>query len=57
MTYTATATDVIDGTVPVTCTPASGSNFRVGDTRVNCTATNSAHRTATGHFTVTVRRR
>src|SRR5439155_8889190 len=40
-TYTATASDVVDGTVAVTCTPASGSTFPFGPTRVNCTATDT----------------
>jgi hypothetical protein len=39
VTYTAAATDIVDGTDPVTCTPASGSTFAIGTTAVNCTAT------------------
>lgn len=54
VTYTATATDPTDGTVPVTCTPASGSTFPLGTTTVNCSATDSLHFTTTGSFTVTV---
>ena len=38
----------------VTCTPASGSLFAVGDTVVNCAASDAAGNTATGAFTVTV---
>jgi hypothetical protein len=53
VTYTATATDGIDGTDPVHCTPASGSRF-LGTTTVSCSATNSVGLTATGSFTVTV---
>ena len=49
-----TATDVVDGTDQVGCTPASGSTFAVGTTTVTCTATdahgNSSHTT----FTVSV---
>src|SRR5207253_2813658 len=39
VTYTATATDAIDGPLPVHCTPASGSTFAAGQTFVQCTAT------------------
>jgi hypothetical protein len=52
--YETSATDVVDGTVPVTCTPASGSTFDVGTTTVNCSATDEAGNEATGSFTVTV---
>lgn len=55
VTYTATATDGFDGTVPVTCTPLSGSTFPLGTTTVQCSATNSHGGTATGSFNVTVR--
>ena len=54
VTYTATATDSVDGSVPVSCSPASGSFFLVGPTTVNCSATDAHHNTATGSFTVTV---
>lgn len=37
-----TATDLVDGSVPVSCSPASGSFFPVGDTTVTCNATDSA---------------
>ncbi|MFF2007862.1 HYR domain-containing protein [Streptomyces sp. NPDC058195] len=47
VTYTATAEDTTDGTLPVTCTPASGSLFPVGRTAVTCTATDSAGNTGT----------
>jgi hypothetical protein len=36
--YTATAVDNADGPVAVSCTPASGSTFKVGATQVTCTA-------------------
>lgn len=49
-----TATDAVDGTDPVTCTPASGSSFAVGDTTVTCTAGDKAGHTTTGTLTVTV---
>jgi hypothetical protein len=54
VTFTATAVDVIDGPVPVTCTPPSGSTFDLGTTPVTCTASDSTGNTATGSFNVTV---
>ena len=57
VTYSVTASDAADGTVPVTCDPRSGSFFRVGRTRVSCTATDTSANTANASFTVTVRRR
>jgi uncharacterized protein len=54
VSYTATATDAVDTNVVVTCAPASGSLFALGLTTVNCSATNSRHKTAEGSFTVTV---
>ena len=36
-TFTATKTDLVDGTLPASCTPASGSQFPLGDTTVQCT--------------------
>ncbi|GAA4814791.1 LPXTG cell wall anchor domain-containing protein [Nocardioides caeni] len=37
--FVATATDLVVGPVPVTCTPASGSVFALGVTEVSCSAT------------------
>src|SRR5918992_1640913 len=54
VTYTATATDAVDGEVPVTCTPESGSTFPLGTTPVNCSATDNAGNQATGSFNVIV---
>ena len=50
--YTASASDLVDGTVAVTCTPASGSLFSAGTTTVNCSATDAAGNIATGSFKV-----
>jgi hypothetical protein len=56
--YKLTAVDDVDGAVPVTCTPTSGSRFRVGRrTVVHCSATDTSANTATTDFTVTVNRR
>jgi hypothetical protein len=54
VTYTATATDIVDGPVTPSCSPASGSFFPNGTTTVNCSATDAHGNTATGSFTVTV---
>jgi Tol biopolymer transport system component len=54
VTYTVTAQDDRDGTVPVECTPASGSTFPVGVTTVECTATDADGNIATASFTITV---
>ncbi|MFF0223530.1 HYR domain-containing protein [Streptomyces sp. NPDC004629] len=52
--FTAAAVDAVDGTLPVTCDPASGSLFPVGTTQVTCTATDSSGNTGTGTATFTV---
>lgn len=54
ISYTATATDLVDGPVPVSCTPASSGTFPVGTTTVSCSATDAHGNTATGSFKVTV---
>ena len=54
VTYTATATDLVDGNVSVTCTPPSGFEFPIGTTTVHCSSTDSHSNTATGTFHVTV---
>jgi hypothetical protein len=54
VTYTATATDDVDGPITPTCTPASGTTFAPGTTTVTCTATDAAGNTATASFTVTI---
>lgn len=48
------ATDVVDGDVTVTCAPASGDTFALGDTTVTCSATDAHGNTAEGTFTITV---
>ena len=49
-----TAVDLVDGPVPVSCSPASGSLFPVGSTTVSCTASDSRGNTAAATFAVTV---
>ncbi len=53
-TYSASATDIVDGSIGASCNPASGSVFPVGSTTVNCTATDSHGNSTSGSFTVTV---
>jgi hypothetical protein len=52
--YVVTATDLVDGSVTPSCTPMSGSQFPLGSTTVQCTATDAHGNTAEGSFTVTV---
>src|SRR5207302_5557308 len=54
VTYTATATDLVDGTDPVSCSPASGSTFPLGQTTVNCSSTDAHNNTSNASFHVTV---
>lgn len=54
VTFTATANDNRDGTVAVTCAPASGATFPLGTTRVGCTASDAAGNTAHHEIAVTV---
>ena len=54
--YAVTAQDAVDGSVPVTCTPRSGSAFKVGKTKVACSAVDSSGNRAGAQFTVLVKR-
>src|SRR5439155_6275818 len=54
--YAVTAQDDVDGAIPVTCRPASGARFKIGRTRVSCSATDSGANTSTATFHVTVKR-
>jgi len=55
VTFAPSATDLVDGSVAVTCSPASGALFPLGPaTTVSCSASDAHHNTATGAFTVTV---
>ena len=53
VTYAVTASDP-DDTATATCSPAAGSLFAIGVTRVACTATDTAGNTAAGGFLVVV---
>ena len=56
VTYQVTAQDDRDGTVPAKCAPKSGFRFRIGKTKVTCTATDSSANIGTSTFTITVKR-
>jgi HYR domain-containing protein len=57
VTYRVTARDETDGVLPVSCTPGTGSLFRVGRTFVTCMATDKSGNTAKARFAVTVKPR
>jgi hypothetical protein len=54
VTFAASATDIVDGNLAVTCLPGSGSTFPLSTTTVSCSATDVAGNSATKTFTVTV---
>lgn len=54
VTFRASATDLVDGPLVPVCSPRSSTLFRVGVTRVDCTASDRGHNVANGSFTVTV---
>ena len=54
VTFSATASDIVDGAVQVSCAPSSGSNFEIGTTTVRCSASDSRNNSADGAFTITV---
>jgi hypothetical protein len=53
-TFTASALDLVDGSRPTTCVPASGSTFAIGTTTVTCSASDTQGNGSNGSFTVTV---
>ena len=53
-TFTATASDIVDVSDPVTCLPASGSIFAIGTTTVSCNTSDRAGNSVSGSFTVHV---
>ncbi len=52
--FTATALDDVDGAVPVTFTPASGTALPIGVSTITCRAVDAAQNVGTATFTVTV---
>jgi hypothetical protein len=57
VTYAVSARDDVDGPVPVSCKPRSGSRFRIGRTVVRCSATDTSANTQTAKFRILVKRR
>ena len=57
VTYRVTASDAVDGSVPVSCKPKSGSRFKIGRSFVRCSATDTSANAKTGRFRVIVKRR
>jgi len=54
VTYSAAATDAVDGAPVVSCAPASGSTFPFGTTTVHCSATDATGNSASDSFDVVV---
>ncbi len=54
VTFSASATDAVSGSLTPSCSPASGSTFPLGSTTVTCIATDGAGNTGSASFTVTV---
>ena len=54
VTYVASAADLVTSILTVSCTPASESNFPIGDTVVACSTSDEAGNAAQGSFTVTI---
>jgi hypothetical protein len=55
VTFLAIATDLVDGSVMVSCTPESGATFPIGTTVVKCTAADTRNNATDDAFTVTVK--
>jgi hypothetical protein len=53
--FRVTAVDETDGSVAVSCSPASNSVFPEGTTTVNCSAKDAANNTAQSQFDITVK--
>ena len=54
-TFAATASDIVNGSRPVACMPASGATLPLGTTTVACNAADLSGNTSAGSFTATVR--
>jgi HYR domain len=52
--FNVTATDQVDKSAALACTPKSGSRFRIGRTTVRCSAIDSSANRTTARFTITV---
>jgi hypothetical protein len=54
VTFSASASDLVDGSVLITCIPASGSTFPLGTNTVTCSATDKTGNKVSASFKVTV---
>jgi hypothetical protein len=54
VTFAASASDLVEGAVAPSCSPASGAVFPVGATTVTCTARDARGNQSSGSFTITV---
>jgi hypothetical protein len=54
VSFGASATDIVDPAPAVACAPPSGSDFALGTTTVDCTATDASGNQSAGSFPVTV---
>src|SRR5262245_22234157 len=54
VTYSVSASDAVDGSISPNCSPASGAQFPVGATTVNCTAVDAHNNSSSASFSVTV---
>jgi beta-lactamase superfamily II metal-dependent hydrolase len=54
VSFTASALDLVDGSRPVACVPASGSTFAIGSTTVACAASDTRGNQSNGAFQVVV---
>jgi hypothetical protein len=54
-TFSASAFDIVDGSLPVSCDHLSGGIFPIGTTTVTCSATDAHSNTSSASFTITVK--
>ena len=54
VSFTTSASDTVDGSVPVTCDHASGDTFSLGMTTVTCSAADAAGNSTSGWFTISI---
>jgi hypothetical protein len=55
LVHRVTASDNVEGVVPVSCQPRSGSRFTIGRTLVTCSAPDKSGNTRAAKFRITVR--
>jgi hypothetical protein len=54
VSFSASASDIVDGSISPSCSPSSGSTFAIGTTAVTCSATDAHGNKGTASFNVTV---